>query len=121
MPGLLAGLIIVFLLGLLFALIARIIDSFIAADSRADRRARFRKAKRLRAQEREQNFRQQLQKPTFESRLKNFAGRCQREQHSVSKMQYWQAEDLELKYAPAKPIELIQAALIRLSKLFCGK
>ena len=85
------------------------------------RRERSQRAKLAQVERRESALRQQLQKPSFESRLASFSGRSDVNQQRPSKMPFWQAEDLELKYAPPKPIELIRTALIRLAKLFHRK
>lgn len=84
------------------------------------RRKQYEMAKQRRTELREENYRQQLQKSTFQSRLEKFSAGCHSDQKLASKMRYWQAEDLELKNVPPKPIEFIRMALMRLSKLFRG-
>ena len=67
---------------------------------------------------REQNRQAQLRKPSFESRLQNFSGGTHSNKEPASRMNFWKADEVEFKYLPPKPIELIRAALIRLKKLF---
>ena len=82
------------------------------------KRQRYKSATALRSHVRERTFQEQLSKPSFESRLKQFV----KGQHSVknreSKMSFWQRRDLEIEYIPPKPIELIRSALIRIKKWF---
>lgn len=66
--------------------------------------------------------RQQLTKPAFQTRLRKFKNstnsvvetNCE---NKSSQMPFWQAEDLQPKYSPPRPIEFIRTILWRLAKL----
>ena len=81
------------------------------------KRERF-KDNKLRKLVREQNLQAQLRKPTFQTRLQNFVRFGRRSIEADSTMQFWQADEVDFKYVPPKPIELIRTTLIRLKKLF---
>ena len=90
--------------------------------NRSDRRARIKsRQKKIRikvAEIQEQRVQEQIRKPSFELRLRQFTQSEPGKQEHNSKMPYWQSDDLELKHTPPRPIEFIRTVLIRLKKLF---
>ena len=80
------------------------------------KRERYRNAIRSRASASEENVRRQLNKPTFENRLVQFADGKSRENEPESKMPYWEADGLELKHVAPRPIEWVRMLLMRIKK-----
>lgn len=118
LASLLAFVAIAFWFGILLAVLIRSCHQ--ARTRLCQRRQRLEQAKQVRFQLREENIRQQLQRPSFQTRLNKFAAGSRCRSNPASRMGYWQSDDLELKYVPPKPIQLIRIALVRLNKLFRG-